>query len=84
MKAAKEYKEEWEEANYIRLIYLANAINEKINKLLKQAIIAANVLLYITYQAARGLYLIIKLLLLSEPNITRIERDETWIFRQIK
>ena len=84
MKAAKEYREQWEEANLLRLIVTAERVYEKINHFLKQAIIVLNVLVYIMFQAIKGLLLIIKLLLMTEPAINRIERDETWIFRQIK
>lgn len=84
MKAAKEYREQWEEANLLRLINIASQIYEKINNILKHAIVVLNVLLYILFQAAKGLLLIIKLLLLTEPALNKIEKDETWIFRQIK
>ena len=84
MKAAKEYKEHWEEVNFLRLLHLAIEIHRTLNKYLKRAIVIFNVLLYIVYQAAKGLFLIIKLLLLTEPSLNRIERDETWIFRHIK
>ena len=65
MKAAREYRQQWEEANWLRLIYLANQFYEAFYKLTKKALIVINVFLYITYQAFKGLYLIIKLLLLS-------------------
>ncbi len=84
MKAAREYKEQWEEANWLRLIYLANQFNSVLYNLLKKAAIVINVFLYIIYQAVKALFLIIKLLLLTEPGLNRIEKDETWIFRQIK
>ena len=84
MKAAKQYKEHWEEINWLRLVYLAQAINRAIYKLFRSASAAINVLLYLSYQAIKGLILVIKLLLLSEPELRRIEKDETWIFRQIK
>lgn len=32
----------------------------------------------------KGLWLFIRLLFLTEPSMIRIERDESWIFRQIK
>ena len=84
MKAAREYKQQWEEANWLRLIYLANHLSEAFYKLLKKALIVINVFLYIIYQAFKGLLLIVKLLLLTQPSLNKIERDETWIFRQIK
>ena len=83
MKAAR-LREHWEETNLLRLIYLAKRTNEILNGLLKKTIILINILLYITYKALKGLYLIITLLFLTEPSLIRIERDETWIFRQIK
>ena len=84
MKAAKQYKEQWEEANLLRLIFLGNQAYEALNKLINRTLIAINILLFITYQAGKGLLLVIKLLLLTEPSLNKIERDETWIFRQIK
>lgn len=84
MKAAKEYKAQWEEVNWLRLVYLANSINRSIYKLFRYGVIVFNVLLFISYKAVKALALIIKFLLLSEPSLNRYERDETWIFRQIK
>lgn len=84
MKAAREYRQQWEEANWLRLIYLANQLSEVFYKILKKALVITNVFLYIVYQAIKGLLLIIKLLLLTQPSLNKIERDETWIFRQIK
>lgn len=84
MKAARAYKQQWEEANWLRLIYIADQISLFLYKLIKKAVIVINVFLYIIYQALKAIYLIIKLLLLTEPGLNRIERDETWIFRQIK
>lgn len=84
MKAAREYRQQWEEANWLRLIYLAHQLSEVFYKILKKALVITNVFLYILYQAIKGLLLIIKLLLLTQPSLNKIERDETWIFRQIK
>jgi hypothetical protein len=84
MKAAKAQRANWEETNLLRLISVAKFINENLNGLFKKTIITLNVLLYITYKAIKGLYLIVKLLFLTESSMIRIERDETWIFRQIK
>lgn len=84
MKAAKQYKQQWEEANWLRLIYLANQLSSVLYKLFKKTAIVINVFLFIIYQAVKALFLIIQLLFLTEPALKRIERDETWIFRQIK
>ncbi|MEQ1722027.1 MAG: hypothetical protein ABL930_02550 [Pseudobdellovibrio sp.] len=84
MKAAKQYKQQWEEANWIRLLFLANRIYEALNQIFKYILIGANVFLFIIYQAFKAFWLILKLLLLTEPSLIRIEKDETWIFRQIK
>ncbi len=84
MKAVKAYKEHWEEINLLRLIYVAKLLNEKINAWLRFWLIFFNVLLYVAYSACKGLYLVVKILFLTEPRIMNIERDETWIFRQIK
>jgi hypothetical protein len=84
MKAAKAFREQWEEANLLRLIYFANNVYAKINLFAKRALILINVLIFIFYKAGHGLWLIVKVLLLSEPEFNRIERDETWIFRQLK
>ena len=84
MKAAKQYKEQWEEANLLRLIHIGSQAYEILSGLFTKTLIVINVLLFITYQAAKSLLIIIRLLLLTEPSINKIERDETWIFRQIK
>lgn len=84
MKAAKAFREQWEEANLLRLIYFANNVYGKINLFAKRGLILFNVLLFIFYKAGHGLWLIVKVLLLSEPEFNKIERDETWIFRQLK
>ncbi|MCC2678612.1 MAG: hypothetical protein K0R29_1188 [Pseudobdellovibrio sp.] len=84
MKAVKAYKEHWEEINLLRLIYAAKLINEKINILFKAGLIVFNLALYISYRAAKGLWLIVHLLLFTEPRIMQVEKDETWIFRQLK
>lgn len=84
MKAAKQYKEQWEELNWLRLIYLGKQISELFNVIFKKITIALNLFLFISYLVIKTLWLFIKLLLLTEPSIQRIERDETWIFRQIK
>lgn len=84
MKAAKQYKQQWEEANWIRLLFIANRIYEALNKIFKNVLIGVNVFLFIIYQALKAGWLIVKLLFLTEPSLIRIEKDETWIFRQIK
>ncbi len=84
MKAVRAYKENWEEINLLRLIHTAKLINEKINVAIKVALIVFNVLLYISYRALKGLCLIVHLLLFTEPRIIQVEKDETWIFRQLK
>lgn len=84
MKAVRAYREHWEEINLLRLIHAARLINEKLNGLFKIALICINVILYVNYRAFKGLWLIVKLLLLTEPRLMNIEQDETWIFRQIK
>lgn len=84
MKAAKEYTQQWEEANWLRLIYIANQLSRLSYNLYKKIAIFINVFLFIIYQTIKGLLLIIKLLLLTQPSLNKIQRDETWIFRQIK
>lgn len=84
MKAALQLKDEWEEANWLRLISLSNSALASGKNFFKKSLIAANILLFIAYQALKALGLIVKILLLTEPSLNKIERDETWIFRQIK
>lgn len=84
MKAARLYKQQWEEANWLRLIHVANQLTKIFNAVLKCTVIAAHLILFINYQVIKYLLLIVNLLLLTEPSINRVERDETWIFRQIK
>jgi hypothetical protein len=84
MKAALLLTEQWEEANWRRLKRLTTEAHKGFRSLFKIALITANVFLYLIYQALKAFGLIIKLLLLTENSLNRIERDETWIFRQIK
>lgn len=84
MKAVRAYTEHWEEINLLRLVHAVRLINEKLNVLIKAALIVINVALYISYRAAKGLWLIVHLLLFTEPRIMQVEKDETWIFRQLK
>ncbi len=84
MKAAKQYKDQWEEANWLRLLYLAKLTNELLSGLFRKTLIAINVLAYIAWQTLRGLWVVGQLLFLTEASLNKIERDETWIFRQIK
>lgn len=84
MKAAQQHRQEWEEANWLRLIHINNQAYKALIGFFRKILIAANILLYIFYKAFQAMLLMVKLLLLTEPAINKIERDETWIFRQIK
>jgi hypothetical protein len=84
MKAVKAYTEHWEEINFLRLLQIAKLVNDKLNYYLKILLVICEVSLYISYLALKGLYLIIKLMFLTEPALKQAERDENWIFRQIK
>lgn len=84
MKAVKEYREQWEEENFMRLLNASIMTFNFFRKAGKRLSTVLNILLFIGYQAVKGLFMIVKLLFLTESSIQKIERDETWIFRQIK
>ncbi len=84
MKAAKNYKEKWEEENLLILINFAEHFYERSSRIYNSAYRFMNVLLFIFYKLSKAFLLILKLVFLSEPMINKIERDESWIFRQIK
>ncbi len=84
MKAAKNYKERWEEENLLLLINFSQNFFERLWRIYSFVYKFMNVSLYIFYKLSEALLLILKLVFLSEPMIIRMERDESWIFRQIK
>ncbi|MGZ3689946.1 MAG: hypothetical protein ACXVAX_00495 [Pseudobdellovibrio sp.] len=84
MKAAKNYKEKWEEENLLLLINFSEQFFGRIWRIYQFAYKFMNVLLYVFYKLGEALLLILKLVFLSEPMLNKIEREESWIFRQIK
>lgn len=84
MKAEKNFREEWEEANLLRLFFLAELINAKFFKYKRSLVVALSFAVFILFRLLKGLSLAAKILLFSEPQFLRVERDESWIFRQIK
>ena len=81
MKAARTLTERWEAENWLRLIEIYNVIYSLGRAFLKNALIVLNLALYAVYLIAKYLYFTIKLIFLTETNLVRIERNESWTFR---
>lgn len=83
MKAVKQYKEQWEEAQFLHLIELAEQAYEVLNFLYRKFKLILNLILFITYQVVKLLWNIARIAFFTQP-INQIMRDEQWLFRQIK
>lgn len=83
MKAAKHYKRQWEETNFLRLMHFTEQIFKLISFSTKKLSIALSIFSYIAFQTFLFAFRLLKLSFLNEIKI-RPERDEQWIFRQIK
>lgn len=87
MKTTFETTKQWEEENWLRLLIVFNVLKLFIKKIIQNTIILMNIIFYLNYQVIKIGLFIIKLLVLTQPMESRlpeINRDESWIFRQIK
>ena len=84
MKAARNYTERWEAENWLRLGETLNRTYLVLNILFKNILIFLNLALYAIYSLAKYLLLTIRLIFLTEINHVRLEREESWIFRNVK
>lgn len=84
MKAEKSHLEKWEEENLIHLLNFSELFFEKFLSAYKSLYRFVSIALFIIYKLSKTLLLILKVVFLSEPTIAKIERDDSWIFRQLK
>ncbi len=83
MKAAWQFKQEWEQENFIRLVNLSDKTLNAFHQFLKQFRLILSLIFFISYKIA-DITLAIVLVSLATETSLRCKRDEEWIFRQIK
>lgn len=83
MKAAKQYKEQWEEVNFLRLMRFIESVLKFTGAILAKTNAFTHVLLFLFYKLMVLAWRTGHVLLMTEP-IVKIEKEETWIYRQIK
>lgn len=83
MKAAKQYKEQWEELNFLRLMKFTENVLKLAGDFLSKANAITHVLLFIFYKLMVIAWRTGHVLLMTEP-LVKVEKEETWIYRQIK
>ncbi len=84
MKAVREFKEQWEEQNLLRLIAYYEQAFLFINAASKKFFNVMNTIVFINYLVIKAGYYLLRLLFLNDRLLQLPERDETWMFRQIK
>lgn len=84
MKAAIRYYEQWEEENWLRLDLAYKKFKRHYALALRYAWLMIQLAAFLGAQIIKAFLLMLRLLLLTEPQIARIERNEEWIFRHIK
>ena len=83
MKAVKQYKEQWEEAQSLQLIELAEQTYLVLNFFYRKLKLILNLILFITYQVMKLVWNIARIAFFTQP-INQVMRDEQWLFRHIK
>jgi hypothetical protein len=83
MKAAKQYKRQWEEAQLLQLLELAEQTLKVLNFLLRKFKVITNLFLFLSYQMVILAVNIVKIALFAQKTELLV-RDEQWIYRQIK
>lgn len=84
MKAINRYKANWEAENWLKAVILKEKISFYFIKYAKAVLQILSLAIYLIYKAAGALLFVIKLVMVSEQEFKRIERDESWIFRNYK
>lgn len=83
MKAAWQYKERWEEENFLRLVSLAENSWRTVYFLIRKINLVLSVAIFIAYKAIKFVLALTCLILTTEMSL-RETKEETWMFRQIK
>jgi hypothetical protein len=84
MKAAFRNYEQWEEENWLRLYFAYKNLRRHYALMLRYAWLIIQLAVFLGAQIVKAFLLMLRLLLLSEPQIARIERNEEWIFKHVK
>lgn len=83
MNAAEKSQQSWESLNEERLILFFEIIFSYQKLILQKAVIGLNLIAFVIYKLLFYLGLVLRALFLSSP-IVRMDREEAWIYRQIK
>lgn len=84
MKAAIRNYEQWEEENWLRLYLAYKKLRRHYARVMRYAWLMLQLAAFLGAQIVKAFLLMLRLLLLSEPQIAQIERNEEWIFRHVK
>ncbi len=83
MKAAKHYRQEWEEAQFLQLFEFAAQIYRGFIVFFKILKLIFNLVIFIIYQLMKLTWNIARIAFLTQAT-NQLMRDEQWIYRQIK
>jgi hypothetical protein len=83
MNAAKKSQQSWEALNEERFIFLIDGLMTFNRLILSQVLITLNLLAFVTYKVLILAGLLFRVIFLTSP-LVRFEREESWIYRQIK
>ncbi len=83
MKAAKHYKQQWEETQILRLLQLTEQSLKIFSFIYLKINVAFNLILFLTYLLIKFNFNLLKIALFTETH-QQLVRDEQWLYRQIK
>lgn len=83
MNATKKSEHSWETVNEERLVLIAEGAFATGKVFFRRFLLILNLLAFVSYKVFIFAGLTIRAVALSKP-ILKIEREETWIYRQIK
>lgn len=83
MNASKKYHKNWESINEERLILLFESIWAISKESIRISVSVLNLIAFVFYRSAALAVAILNAVFLAKP-IVKIEREESWIYRQIK
>lgn len=83
MNAAEKSQQSWESINEERLISVFEIVFYFYKLILQKILIGLNLIAFVIYKLLFYFGLILRALFLSSP-IVRVDREEAWIYRQIK
>lgn len=83
MNAARKYHESWEALNEKRIHLIWNNLGVIAKDSVEKTLTLLNLMLFIIYKSVKITGLLIRVIF-SENPIVRIEREESWIYRNLK